>query len=74
MIVKKIATAVVGPMPTSIFGPMPEVNVTYEDGSKEKLFSFYPDEISFTPAEFVGLTQKEALNLRHKKDVAYLKS
>jgi hypothetical protein len=53
---------------------MPTVNVTYEDDTKEQLFEFYPDEISFRAEEFVGLTRQEALDLRHKKDVSYLRS
>lgn len=48
--------------------------VTLEDGSTRKLFSYYPDEISFTEDEFVGLTVLQALELRHRKDVAYLQS
>jgi hypothetical protein len=71
---KIITSAVVDPTPTSIFGPMPEVTVTYDDGSSEVLFWFYPDEISFTAAEFVGKTKREANQIRHDKDVAYLKS
>ena len=45
-----------------------------EDGSEVKLFAFYADEISFSEAELVGLTVAEARILRHKKDVAYLRS
>lgn len=61
-------------MPKSIFDPMPEVIVTLEDGSTRNLFSYYPDEISFTENEFVGLTVAQAFELRHRKDVAYLQS
>jgi len=38
------------------------------------LFSFYPDEISFTESEFVGLTEDEAGKLKYKKDVEYLRN
>lgn len=62
------------PMPEGMFDPMPEVKVVFEDGTQKTLFSFYPDELSFSESEFVGLTEKEALALRHRKDVAYLKS
>jgi hypothetical protein len=62
------------PMPEGMFDPMPRVIVTYEDGATETLFDFYPDEIDFTAAEFVGLTRREALALFHAKDVAYLRS
>jgi hypothetical protein len=54
--------------------PMPEVIVTFEDGSTKTLFSFYPDEVSFHESEFVGLTEQEARGLFHKKDVAYLQA
>ncbi len=49
---------------------MPQVTVEFEDGKRETLFAFYPDEFDFTPAEFIGLTKREALELRHKKDLA----
>jgi len=71
---RKIVSADTGKMPESMFGPMPRVTVVYEDGEKEELFQYYPDEISFSPSEFVGLTREEAFQLRHKKDVAYLQS
>ena len=80
-----IISAVISPGPTDhtfhpvlgiipAFGPMPRVTVTYADQSTEMLFEYYPDEISFTPAEFVGLTREAALQLRHRKDVAWLQS
>jgi hypothetical protein len=61
-------------MPDSIFDPMPEVHVTYDNGKKEMLFKYYPDEISFNKKEFIGLTAIQALELYHKKDKAYLQS
>ena len=53
---------------------MPKVTVTYDDGSTEELFQYFPDEISFTESEFIGLTSEQAHELRHRKDVAYLRS
>lgn len=53
---------------------MPNVFVTYEDDKREFLMDYYPDEISFTEEEFVGLTRKECFDLFHKKDLAYLRS
>lgn len=44
------------------------------DGKEERLFEYYPDEIFFLSDEFIGLTREEALELRHKKDIAYLQS
>lgn len=37
-------------------------------------FDFYDDEIKFTPEELVGLTVEEAVELYHKKDIAYLQA
>lgn len=54
--------------------PVPVVYVTLEDGTVHNLFEFYSDELSFTEAEFVGLTLEQGLDLFTKKDVAYLQS
>jgi hypothetical protein len=70
----KIVSASIGPYPKSMFDPMPTVSATFEDGTMQKLFSFYPDEISFSPEEFIGLTEREAVALFHRKDVSYLQS
>ena len=59
---------------TSMFD-VPKVYVTLEGSDEEKfLFDYYPDEISFTEDEFVGLTEEQARGLKFSKDVAYLKS
>jgi hypothetical protein len=50
------------------------VTATFEDGTTKELFRFYPDEIQFSENELVGLTEKEAKELRTKKDIAYLQS
>ena len=47
---------------------------TFDDGERKELFSFYPDEIMFDEGELVGLTEREAHQLRHTKDVAYLRA
>lgn len=70
----KIKSAVIGPMPRSMFDSMPTVTVTFEDGTSKCLFEFYPDEISFHESEFVGLTEAEARALRTNKDVRFLRS
>ena len=62
------------PMPLAMFDPMPEVIATFEDGTTKTLFSFFPDEISFTPTEFIGLTEEEAHSLFQRKDTTYLRS
>jgi len=70
-----IAACKIGPYPKSFFDlDMPKVAVTYNDGKEETLFSFYPDELSFSESEFIGKTRDQAMNLRHRKDVAYLRS
>lgn len=70
----KITAATISEMPKKFGDPMPFVTVTYEDTTTEILFEYYPDEISFTPQEFIGKTKEQALQLRHDKDVAYLRS
>lgn len=67
-------TAMPRPMPEGMFDPMPEVIATFEDESTKTLFSFYPDEVSFEPGEFTGLTVEEACDLFQRKDRAYLRS
>lgn len=70
----RITAARITEQPKSLFDPMPEVWVTYEDGEEEKLFSYYPDEISFDEHEFVGLTREQAMRLYTKKDIDYLRA
>lgn len=70
----KIISARITDMPKGLFDPMPQVWVTYEDGKSELLFEYYPDEISFTPNEFVGMTRSEAVYLKFRKDKVYLQS
>ena len=62
------------PMPEGMFDPMPEVRVQFDTGEEKTLFEFYPDEISFTESEFIGLTEKQAYGLRFEKDLKYLQS
>ena len=73
-IISTTITPMPRPMPQGMFDPMPEVVATFEDGSTKTLFAFYPDEISFRASEFIGLTEQEAMALRHRKDVAFLQS
>lgn len=70
----KIVSGTIGPYPTSMFGPMPKVVATFEDGSVKELFEFYPDELSFSEHEFIGLTESEAHDLHMRRDTAYLRS
>ena len=47
---------------------------SFEDGTKSILFNYFPDELSFTEEEFIGLTKEEAMELFHKKDKEYLRN
>jgi hypothetical protein len=70
--VMKIKHARITVKPKGWFDPLPKVFATFEDGEEEFLFDYYPDEICFFPEEFVGLTRKEAKDLKRKKDLEYL--
>ncbi len=70
-----IDSVVITAMPQSMFDPMPEVKVRLKGESEyQGLFSFYPNEISFTAGEFLGLTLAQAKDLKRKKDVTSLQS
>jgi hypothetical protein len=60
--------------PQTRLDPMPVVYVTLEGGDEQRLFEYFPDEITFTPGEFVGLTLAEAHALKLRKDKEYLQS
>lgn len=68
----RIVSVVISPIPVEIWDPLPEVIATFDDGSVKRLFSYVPDEISFLPSEFVGMTEDEARTLKAKKDSVYL--
>ncbi len=46
----------------------------FSDGATAELFSYYPDELVFSLGEFVGLTRAQSLDLRYRKDSAYLRA
>ncbi len=48
-----------------------DVWVKHKKGDWNLLFTFYPDEISFDADEFVGLSDKKALDLRKERDHEY---
>lgn len=68
----KVINSRITEQPKSLFDPMPRVYVTLENGVEEFLFDYYPDEISFTSKEFIGLTIEECRHLKFKKDKNYL--
>ena len=44
------------------------------DGSEVELFNYYPDEIQFSPFEFIGKTEREAGQSFEQKYSDYLRS
>lgn len=50
------------------------VILEFADGTEGFAFYYYPDEITFHPSEFIGMTIEEAAELRTKKDIEYLRS
>jgi hypothetical protein len=70
----KVISCRITDQPKSLFDPMPQVYVTMEDNTEQFLFEYYPDEISFTANEFIGLTIGECRHLKFKKDKNYLLS
>jgi hypothetical protein len=71
---EKITKARITALPKSWLDPLPVVWVTLEGGQEEQLFDYYPNEITFAPAEFIGLTIREARELKLRKDRDFLKS
>ena len=56
------------------FMALPVVTIKLDTGEYKRLFDYFPDEISFHSSEFLGLTVKEANQLKFNKDLEYLKS
>ena len=56
------------------FAPKPKVKVQFDNGEEKTLFEFYPDEISFSENELIGLTEEAAHRLRFEKDKKYIQS
>ena len=65
---------VLSEQPESFFDPLPKVMVTLDNNTEQCVFEYYPDEISFTPNEFIGLTLDECRHLKFVKDKKYLTS
>jgi hypothetical protein len=60
-------SAIPRPMPEGMFDDMPIVWARVNEGQEQRLFSFYPDEVSFDASEFIGLTIVEGKGLLLKK-------
>jgi hypothetical protein len=60
------------PMPQGMFDQIPEVKVQLSNGELLTLFSFYPDEITITESELIGLTVDQAKRVKFEKDVRSL--
>jgi hypothetical protein len=69
----RIVSATISAMPVEVWDPLPVITATFSDGTTKRLFSYFPDEISFLPSELVGLTEEEARALKGKKDAVYLR-
>jgi hypothetical protein len=70
----RIVKARITTLPKQLGDPLPEVWVTLPDGTEKMLFTYYPDEISFSESDFVGLSEEEAGLLKFGRDRAYLQS
>ncbi|ADY27431.1 hypothetical protein Deipr_2306 (plasmid) [Deinococcus proteolyticus MRP] len=53
---------------------MGRVEATFEDGSTAVVLEFYPDEVSYSPQEFIGKTREEVRAMHRAKDRAYFLS
>lgn len=70
----KIISVKIGPFPMYLFDSNPKVHAFFDDGLDEVLFDYYFDEISFTEKELIGLTKEQAIQLKFKKDLSYLRN
>ena len=74
IIISAEITAMPRPIPEGMFDPMPKVEVKLSTGETATLFQYFPDELSFTADEFLGLTLEEGKALKFKKDRNFLRS
>lgn len=70
----EVVKARITELPRRLGDPLPEVWVTLSDGTEKMLFTYFPDELSFSESDFVGLTEDEARLLKFGRDRAYLQS
>jgi hypothetical protein len=68
-----IDSVVFAPAAWDVPGPV-DVVATMSDGSTLTLFRYFPDELSFAAADFIGRTVDEVRALHHRRDVNWLES
>lgn len=68
---KIVSATIIAP---GTWGSKNQVKARFNNGEEKVVVEYYPDELQFSPNEFVGLTEIEASMLFHKKDIAYLQS
>ena len=61
-------------LPPAGWGDKAKVMGTFADGTTKLVLDYYHQEVSFSPDEFVGLTEDQAHDLFHRRDVAYLQA
>ena len=67
-----VVSARITPPPERLGDPLPQVWVTSEDGTDTMAFEYFPDELTFNEAEFIGLTLEECRLLKFGRDRAFL--
>jgi len=72
---KVVKSAVITtPDPDKGLGFEARIIATMNDGSEVDIIGFFPDEISITESDVIGLTGRGVRELVHDKDLAFLTS
>lgn len=69
---KKIISIEIIISPFSAMNGNKTIMALFDDGSVENVFNYYSDELSFSEDELIGLTSKEAVQLKTEKYFQYL--
>jgi len=51
-----------------------EMQVRLNGGEWKRIFEYYSNELTFSTSEFIGKTEEECYEIRHKRDVSYIQS
>lgn len=62
------------PFPLGVTDPLSMVKIQLNTGEQMILFDFYPDELSFSESDFIGLTIDLARRLKFEKEIYNLRS